>query len=345
MIAFMGQKWAKGELQKRVGRMEQIAGIVPSLSDDGPGRGTRYSHVYTGSGLCFDVITDRALDIAACSYKGTPLAWLSPSGWMHPAYYEAGGLGWLRSFQGGLCTTCGLDQIGAPSVDGDEAFGLHGRISNSPAEQVGYRAWWDGDRYRLEISGQVRQARLFGENLALNRRISTELGSNAILIEDTVTNLGFSPQPHLILYHCNLGFPLVSEQTRLMVDVEDTIPRDADAVVGLEQWSEFQAPTAGYSEQVFRHVPRADDEGKVSVRIENHALGLGIRINFFKQQLPHLLEWKMMGQGAYVLGIEPTNSAVIEGRAVARAQDDLPHLAPGESQSYQLEFEVLSLGS
>ena len=101
--------------------------------------------------------------------------------------------------------------------------------------------------------------------MTLQRRISTELGSNSILIEDIVTNLGFSPQPHLILYHCNLGFPLVSEHTRLMVDVEDTIPRDADAVVGLDQWSEFQAPTPGYSEQVFRHVPRANDEGKVNV--------------------------------------------------------------------------------
>lgn len=343
MIDWMGQKWTQTELRQRVGRMEQIAGVIPSVADDGPGRGSRFFHVYTGSGLVFDVMTDRALDIAACSYQGTPLAWISPSGWMHPAYYEAEGLGWLRSFQGGLCTTCGLDQIGAPSVDEGEAFGIHGRISNTPAEQVGYRSGWDGDSYRLEVSGQMRQARLFGENLALHRRITTELGSNTILIEDTVTNLGFASQPHLILYHCNLGFPLVSEHTRLVADVEETLPRDADAEVGVEKWSEFQMPTAGYREQVFRHVPRADDEGKVDVRVENHRLGLGMRISFFKQQLPHLVEWKMMGQGAYVLGIEPTNSTGIEGRVVARERDDLPHLAPGDSQSYQLEFEVFSL--
>ncbi len=343
MIALLGQKWTRDELIQRVGRMEQIAGVAPSVAADGLGRGSRYFHVYTGSGLSFDVMTDRTLDIAACSYKGTPLAWISPSGWMHPAYYEAEGLGWLRSFQGGLCTTCGLDQIGAPSEDGGEAFGIHGRISSTPAEQVGHRTWWDGDSYQLEISGQMRQARLFGENLALHRRISTELGSTRVLLEDTVTNLGFSPQPHLILYHCNLGFPLVSEHTRLVVDVEDTIPRDADAEVGVDRWSEFQPPTPGYSEQVFRHVPRADNEGKVNVRVENPELGLGMRISFFKQQLPHLVEWKMMGQGAYVLGIEPTNSTGIEGRSVARERDDLPHLAPGESQRYQLEFEVLPL--
>ena len=163
MIELLGQKWTRDELIQRVGRMEQIADVVPSVAADGLGRGSRYFHVYTGSGLSFDVMTDRALDIAACSYKGAPLAWISPSGWMHPAYYEADGLGWLRSFQGGLCTTCGLDQIGAPSEDEGEAFGIHGRISNLPAEQVGSKAWWDGDSYRLDISGQMRQARLFGE--------------------------------------------------------------------------------------------------------------------------------------------------------------------------------------
>lgn len=343
MIELMGKKWTREGLLQRVGRMEQLAGVIPSVADEGPGRGSRYFHVYTGSGLSFDVMTDRALDIGACSYKGTPLAWISPSGWVHPAHYESEGLGWLRSFQGGLCTTCGLDQIGAPSVDEGEAFGIHGRISNLPAEQVGHRTWWDDDSYRLEISGQMRQARLFGENLILHRRISTELGSNSISIEDTVTNVGFVLQPHLILYHCNLGFPLVSEHTRLNVDVEETFPRDADAEVGLDKWSEFQVPTPGYREQVFRHIPRTDDDGKVSAFVENPDLGLGIRISFYKHQLPHLVQWKQMGQGAYVLGIEPTNSTGVEGRAVARERDDLPHLAPGESKRYQLEFEVLSL--
>ncbi|MCP4166799.1 MAG: aldose 1-epimerase family protein [Chloroflexi bacterium] len=343
MYELLEKDWNRQELIQRVGHMDQIAGIVAAEASDGMGRGSRYYHVYTGSGLSFNVMADRTLDIAACRYKGIPLAWASSSGWMHPSYYEADGLGWLRSFQGGLCTTCGLDQIGAPSEDGGESYGIHGRISNMPAEQVSHRTFWEGDSYRLEVSGSVRQTRLFGENFLLQRRISTALGSNAILLEDTITNQGFEPQPHLILYHCNLGFPLLSEHARLLVDVEDTIPRDADAEPGIDRCFEFQAPTPGYKEQVFRHVPNVDAEGKVHAVVENPQLGLSMRISFFKEQLPHLFQWKQMGQGAYVLGIEPANSSGVEGRAIARARDDLPHLAPGESTQYQLEFEVGTL--
>src|SRR5262249_46807198 len=158
---------------------------------------------------------DRALDISACSFKGMPLAWRSSVGDVHPAYYDPKGTGWLRSFPGGLLATCGLDQFGAPASDGGEDFGIHGRVGNLPARYVSYRAYWQGDEYEMEITGEVRQTRVFGENIVLRRRIATRLGSNQIQISDSVTNEGFSPQPHMILYHFNLGFPLLSPATQL----------------------------------------------------------------------------------------------------------------------------------
>jgi hypothetical protein len=175
----------------------------------------------------------------------------------------------------------------------------------------------------------------------LRRRISTRLGSRKIRIEDVVTNEGFAPQPHMILYHFNLGFPLVSEDARLHLEAEQTVPRDADAEVGLADWRSFQSPTAGYREQVFRHVPVADDEGKARVELENPSLGLGLQWCYDRASLPHLFQWKMMGEGTYVLGLEPGNSSGIQGRAAARESGDLPHLAPGESRSYALEVEVI----
>ena len=77
--------------------------------------------------------------------------------------------------------------------------------------------------------------------------------------------------------------------------------------------------------------------------MDNPALGLALVISYDQASLPHLFQWKMMGQGAYVLGIEPANSSAIEGRAAARERDDLPHLAPGESFNYRLSFEVIPL--
>jgi hypothetical protein len=346
MASLYGRQWNRQELVQHVGHMDQVAGIKLVEAADGLARGCRMLQVWTGSGLDFTVLPDRAMDISTCRYKGIPLAWASSVGVVHPTHYEAEGLGWLRSFPGGLLATCGLDHFGAPSSDAGEALGLHGRVGNLPARCVGYRTYWAEDdggesHYQLEITGQVRQTRVFGENLVLQRRISTRLGSSRIRIEDVVTNEGFSPQPHMILYHFNLGFPLVSQESQLHLDAEEPIPRDEDAAAGLADWNRFQPPTAGYREQVFRHVPVADDEGKAHVELRNPMLGIGLYWTYDQTSLPHLFQWKMMGQGTYVLGIEPANSSGIEGRAAARQQGDLPHLEPGESRRYTMEVEVI----
>ena len=340
MAKLWGRDWTRAELLQHVGRIEQIAGISALEATDGPGRGIRLFQVSTGSGLTFRVLADRALDISACHYRGVPLAWASPAGEVHPAYYEAEGLGWLRSFQGGLFVTCGLDQFGSPATDGDESFGIHGRVGNLPAGQVNTRTFWEGDNYHLEISGQVRQARLFGENLVLHRKITTQLGSNTIRVEDTVTNEGFSPQPHMMLYHCNLGFPLIGPAATLHLDTAATVARDADAEKGLAEWHRFQPPTPGYREQVFRHSLVLNEQGEGLARIENPELDFGFQLRYSAGTLPHLFQWKQMGQGAYVLGLEPANSSAIEGREVARRRDDLPQLAAGERRKYKLQFEV-----
>lgn len=332
------RKWTKQEFLERVGRAEQVAGVRLVEAAEGTARGGRLLNVWTGSGLCFDVLADRALDVSACRYKGVPLAWSSSTGDVHPAHYEPEGLGWLRSFPGGLLATCGLDHFGPPSSDEDGDVGLHGRASNTPARFVGHRAHWAGDEYEIEITGEARQTRVFGENLVLRRRISTRMGSSAIRVEDTVTNEGFAPQAHMILYHCNLGFPLVSEEARLVLESEETIARDADAEAGLEEWDRFQPPTAGYSEQVFRHRVATDGEGRSRVELQNPALGLTLRLTY---NLPYLIHWKMMGQGLYVCGVEPANCGVMHGRGAARESGELPLLEPGESRGYEVKLEVI----
>src|SRR5258705_13654089 len=82
----------------------------------------------------------------------------------------------LRSFFGGLLTTCGLTQVGQPCVDGDEQLGLHGRIGNTPAEDVWAHAEWQGEDYGLSAGGTMRETRVYGEDLPLSRRIRVRLG-------------------------------------------------------------------------------------------------------------------------------------------------------------------------
>jgi len=325
---------------QRVGRMDQIAGIQSLILNDGLARGGRLLHVYNGGGLSFDVAVDRALDIVRCSYNGLALNWTSTAGMVHPAHYEAEGVGWLRTFQGGLLTTCGLDTFGSASNDEGEQLSIHGRVGNLPASQVAHGTYWDGDDYWLEISGQVQQTRLFGENLLLERRIRTKAGTSWIELDDSVTNLGFKPQPHMLLYHCNFGFPLIDADTQLHINTTQTIPRDDEAKSGLDMWSHCQPPTPDYEEQVFLHHPVPDKAGMTSVRVDNPALDFDLTISFSQATLPYVFQWKCMMQGAYVIGIEPSNCSVINGRAAAREADALPYLEPGESRSYSVRFSV-----
>jgi hypothetical protein len=331
---------SRKELMRYVGHMDQVAGVKLLEAADGVERGSRVLHVWTGSGLCFDVLADRALDISSCQFRGMSLAWRSAVGDIHPAFYDPAGFGFLRSFQGGMLVTCGLNQYGSPCQDEGEDLGQHGRVSNLPAKSVSYHTSWIGDTYEMEITGEVRQTRVFGENIVLRRRISTRLGAKEIRIEDTVTNEGFNQQPHMILYHANPGYPLLSENARLKFDVEGTFPADSNAEKGIDSWMVFQPPTPGYQEQDFIHTPAADEKGWAHIELENPDLKLGLRLSFDRGTIPYLTEWKMMGEGLYVLGIEPMNCKVFS-RAAAREQNALPFLKAGESRQYALTIEVI----
>ena len=333
--------WSREELVRYTGTMNQIAGIQPLEASEGLERGSRLLQVWTGSGLTFNILPDRAMDIAACQYKGMSLAWRSATGDAHPAFYEPSGAGWLRSFQGGMLVTCGLDSFGPPVREGAEELGQHGRASNLPAREVGYHAGWVDGTYQLELSGEVRQTRVFGENILLRRRISTCLGSNSIRLEDTVINEGFSPQAHMIMYHINTGFPLLNERAHLKFDVLETIPEDDVSAQALADWMVFQPPTPGFQEQNFIHKPVANPDGWTQAEVENPSLGLGLRLSFDTRTLPYLNEWKMMGEGLYVLAIEPMNCNPLPGRVAMKSQKKLPYLEPGESRSYTLELEVV----
>ena len=109
------------------------------------------------------------MDISHASYKGIPICWISPAGEVSPWSYEPEGLGWLRTFAGGLLTTCGLTHIHFPEVVGDKSYGLHGRASTLVASNVHAGAEWDGDEYRLWVSGRTMESALFDEQMELQR--------------------------------------------------------------------------------------------------------------------------------------------------------------------------------
>ena len=339
MTFLFNKKWTRNELLEHVGDLSQVAGIKLGEWSDGSERGLRVAEVRSGSGLTFSVLLDRGMDIGPAAYRGTPLAWISPTGFGHPAYYEAQSTDWLRTFGGGLLVGCGLTSAGAAGEDDGEALGLHGRLSHLPAEHIKVDEIWQGEECALVVEGEVRQARVFGENLRLKRRIRVGLGGNTIAIHDRVENLGKASSPLMLLYHINLGFPLLDETCELVAAPHPVEPRDAIAAEGLEDWMHFQAPSAGYQEQVFYHDLPADEEGWAEIEVVNPGQPLGVSVRFQKATLPNLVEWKMMGQGTYVLGLEPANCHV-SGRSQERARGTLQFLQAGEGRDFHVEISI-----
>jgi hypothetical protein len=330
-----------------VGRLDQVAGVRLVTLGDGSERGVRVLEFRTGAGFAFEVLVDRAFDIGRCEHAGRSLAWNSGVGFAGPWYYEPEGLGFLRSWGGGLLTTCGIDHALFMAEDTaeqyhyppkqTEQFGLHGRVSNRPARLAGYGERWDGDECVLWAEGEVLQASVFGEQLLLRRRVEARVGESRLRIRDEIENVGFDRTPHMLLYHVNVGFPVVDEGSEVLVPPRGGAARGDYSV---ESYRQLAAPSHGFVEQVFEHENAAEPDGSVPAAVVNRRLELGAYEVYRHDQLPFHFMWRMLGEGTYVVGIEPCTNRTA-GRLDARARGELIELGPGEKRAYDLELGAL----
>lgn len=341
------KNYRRGDLLRRVGHLGQVAGVRLVTLGDGAERGVRALEFRTGTGFSFDVIVDRAFDVGRCEVGGRPLSWLSGVGFPGPWFYEPEGLGFFRTFGGGLLTTCGLEhalfmsedtaeQYGYPPKK-TETFGLHGRVSNRPARLVGYGERWEGDECVLWAEGEVLQAAVFGEHLLLRRRVEAKVGESSLKIHDEVENVGYARTPHMYLYHVNVGFPVVDEGSELLAPARSITARGDYPAEGYDG---FHAPEAGYVERVFEHELASERDGTVPVAVVNREADLGLYQIYDHEQFPHHFVWRMLGEGTYVVGIEPSTNRTA-GRLDARERGELIELEAGEKRRYAIELGAL----
>lgn len=304
----------KKELLKLVGSVEQVGGVRDYTFNDGKAKGVRAIEVNTGS-LCFTILPDRCMDIAQCFYKGSAISWISKTGITAPAFYEKDEKNFLRSFYGGLVTTCGLKNIGVPYKE----YGLHDRIANVPAEKISVFADWVGDDYVMSVSGQVRDSIVFGTNLVLKRTITTKLFSNEIILEDTVVNDGFNDEDMALCYHCNFGYPLLREGAQI-INVPDEV-------------SHIPAPIHNKVEEC------------IEVELEGEMPTVGIRndditlyLTYKSDTLPDFLIWKMPGESEYVVGLEPRTTNY-GGESIGE-NNKYVSLKPFEEYKTYMKFEI-----
>jgi len=343
MPQLFGRTYTRQQISDLTGDMSQVAALRRTEYVEGPERGAGLIEVFNASGLCFSLLPGRALDIASAHYKGMSLGFRSSTGNVGPGFYEPEGFGWLRGFFGGLLATCGMTFVGHPETDAEEeneALGLHGRISYTPAREIGTRGFWDGEDYLLEVTGTMREAVVFGTDLKLTRRITTVLGEPTLRVEDRIENQATASSPLMFLYHMNPGFPVLDVGARFLFRSERSTEWEENREIDPKICVDVGALADEHTDNVYVHRTIADTSGTVEAALVNDGLGMGIAFRWPQSEMPLLTQWQHYTKGTFVMGIEPGNCSPL-GRAWNRANGSLESIAPGEVKRFNMEITVL----
>jgi len=337
------------DIYRKSGDLRSLADIRLVVLDDGPGRGQRILIARNNAGISFEIAVDRSFDLSQISKQGVNLGWHSPNQMRFPPVTADtdGGWGFLQNFDGFL-VTCGLDHYGSPVDFNGETYRhphrqmltqpLHGKVASLQGRLHGYGV--DAEKGVIWCQGTVRQTAVFGEVLQLDRYIELPIDGNIMTLKDTVSNKGFHPTPHALLYHFNIGYPLLDKELTI-----SGVPTEFE--------NEFHknppVPTNNDRAEIVNVLrPITQEDGWSRVCVENPCLAQfndsrtqnpqrrGIEFSFRPDELPELTFWRCYQSGLFALGIEPGTGASIRDGVAASGQ----LLAPGEARSYHIALRL-----
>ncbi len=304
--------------------------------------------------LQFRVIPTRGMSVLDVTLGDVRLGWNSPvKEVVHPSHinlHDRGGLGWLDGFNEWM-VRCGLSFAGHPGEDkfinnvGDEAtmnLTLHGKIGNIPASDVIVVVDREAP-YRIRIRGRVHEVSFYGPNLEIWTEISTVPGSSAFRIRDVLKNKGTFDEEIQVIYHANFGRPLLGKGARMLSAAKKIVPFNENAAQAIDRQEVYSSPTKGFTEEVYKIYPNADEDGNTTAMLMNPAGDRGVTVSWPVEQLPYLTQWKNTAaeNTGYVTGIEP-GTGFPHNRSYERKHGRVPKLGPGQSRTFELDFSILS---
>ena len=193
----------------RISNFQQVASLRRYTLTEGREKGLDVLDCDNGK-IRFLLNVSKACDIMQLYHEGQNMSFVSKNG------FTKREIPFLRRFEGGMLYTCGLDSIG-----GRDGFELHGTLHNIPAQII--RA--ECDENGIIVEAIIRDTALFGKNLVLKRKIFTAIGGENVTLEDTLINEGYKTEEYCLLYHINVGYPMLDDGAKIIADVESCTPR------------------------------------------------------------------------------------------------------------------------
>ena len=266
--------------------------------------------------LRFLLNVTKALDVMQLFSDGRNVSFLSKNA------FTAREIPFLSRFEGGMLYTCGLDSVG-----GREGFELHGSLHNNAAEVVRAECNEDG----IVVEAIVRDTSLFGQNLTLKRRVTSAIGSDTVSVEDTLVNNGTKDEDYCLLYHVNVGYPMLDEGAEVVAEILRAEPR-----------TEWSRQTAADMLNISASVDNQEEScyfltlGSPEASLVNKKLGKKFTVRYSADTLPHFVEWRSMASGDYALGLEPCTTELDDRFKYKK-------IAAGERVKFALSFTVEDL--
>ena len=320
----------------------------------GKAEGIEVVYVDTGAVRAL-ILPTRGMGIWKLWVGEIEFGWDSPvDGPVHPSLVpvmDPSGLGWLEGFDE-LVVRCGLESNGAPDKDPSGAlkYPLHGRIANLPARDL--RVHCQPDTGLVEIIGDVYETRLFFNRLRLTSRIGFHAGSTDVHLVDEVTNQRGVPTTVQMLYHINIGAPILCENASVELPIDTLAPKDTLSAGEIDQWNQMPSPQDGYAERVYFAKPHADESGwtaamlrgpsdQADPRGQTDPRGLGVKFN--TKTLPYFILWKnpASSNDGYVIGLEPATN-LPNTKTFESQNDRVVPLGPGATVRFELSLHPLA---
>jgi len=310
----------------------------------GLSQGVDLIHVNNGT-FTFDLIPTRGMSVWKAWLGKDEIGWRSPTrGPVHPAFVDMGepsGLGWLDGFDE-LMVRCGLESNGAPEHDpktNQLIYPLHGRIGNKPAHHVEIEV--NGDTGEITVKGIVEETRFHFFKVRMTSVFKTKVGQPGFSIHDEIENISASPTEIQILYHMNIGQPLLDAGTQFLAPIKTLVPRNDHAASGIKSWNSYTGEEAGFEEQVYFMELLGGADGTTQTLLKNAHSTKGISTFYNVNQLKCYSIWKNTTSAAdgFVTGLEPAtnfpNPRTYEGKNGRVAK-----LAGGGKTRYDLRIEA-----
>ena len=296
----------------RISNLSQVACIRRYTFTDGKEKGIEVIDCDNGK-IRFLLNVTKALDVMQLYHEGQNMSFISKNG------FTAREIPFLNRFEGGMVYTCGFDSLGHR-----DGFELHGTHHNNPAQVTVAEC----NESKIRIEADIDSTALFGKYLTLHRTVTTEIGSDTVTIEDTLINKSFCTQDYCILYHINIGYPMLDDGAKIKADINGYYTRTP--------WAEKKAS------EMFDITPPVDcedetcyflDMKKPEISLVNPRIGKTFTVRYSKDTLPSFIEWHSMASGDYALGFEPASTTLDDGFAYSK-------IGVGEEVKFKVQLSV-----